>query len=108
SILTSTSAINRIALTNRGSTMKLLAIATVLAAAVWGQTERGNITGSVTDTSDARIPGATVIATYLVKTKLSQPLPRMQVITTCPTWNPVFTGWSFPPTALRRLFVTTS
>src|SRR5215467_4350341 len=47
--------------------MKLLAIATVLAAAVWGQTERGNITGSVTDTSDARIPGATVIATYLVK-----------------------------------------
>src|SRR5262249_52752826 len=53
SILTSASAINRIALTNRGSTMKLLAIATVLAAAVWGQTERGNITGSVTDTSDA-------------------------------------------------------
>ena len=43
--------------------MKQLVIATLLCAAVWAQTERGNITGSVADSSGARIPGAAVVAT---------------------------------------------
>src|SRR5256886_4889334 len=44
--------------------MKLLAIA-LLSVTAWAQTERGNITGTVTDTSDARIPGASVMVTNL-------------------------------------------
>src|SRR5262245_58259940 len=43
--------------------MKALAISLFLCSAVWAQTERGNITGSVTDTTGARMAGATVIAT---------------------------------------------
>src|SRR5258706_11741479 len=44
--------------------MKLLAIA-LLSVSAWAQTERGNITGTVTDTSEARIPGASVMVTNL-------------------------------------------
>ncbi len=43
--------------------MKQLFVATLLCAGLWAQTERGNITGSVTDSSGARIPGAVVIVT---------------------------------------------
>src|SRR4051794_21354636 len=44
--------------------MKKLAIVLTLAlSAIWGQTERGNFTGSVTDSSGAAVPAAAVTIT---------------------------------------------
>jgi hypothetical protein len=45
--------------------MKALAMSALLCAVAFAQTERGNITGAVTDTTDARIPGATVTVTNI-------------------------------------------
>jgi len=46
--------------------MKNLAASLFLfSAALWGQTERGNITGTVSDSSGAAVPGATVTITNL-------------------------------------------
>ena len=43
--------------------MKAFAMSALLCAVAFAQTERGNITGAVTDTTDARIPGATITVT---------------------------------------------
>src|SRR5258707_1549533 len=46
--------------------MKKLALLLMLAVSgVWGQTERGNITGAVTDSTGASVPAATVTITNL-------------------------------------------
>src|SRR5262245_38815811 len=45
--------------------MKFLTTLLLCAATVWAQTERGNITGSITDVTGGRVPGATVVATNL-------------------------------------------
>src|SRR5437899_5397493 len=39
---------------------KLAMLLTLVLAPVWGQTERGNFTGSVSDFTGAAVPGATV------------------------------------------------
>ena len=39
---------------------KLIVLFTLILSAVWAQTERGNITGAVTDSSGAAVPGANV------------------------------------------------
>ena len=44
---------------------KLAVILTLALCAVWGQTERGNITGAVTDSTGAAIPAATVTITHI-------------------------------------------
>jgi hypothetical protein len=51
--------------------MKRLIIATILCAGLWAQTERGNITGSITDSSGARIPAATIVITNVATNQSS-------------------------------------
>ncbi|MGH9674257.1 MAG: carboxypeptidase-like regulatory domain-containing protein, partial [Bryobacteraceae bacterium] len=51
--------------------MHKILIAMFACAGLWAQTERGNITGSVTDSSGARIPGAMVTITNVATNQSS-------------------------------------
>src|ERR1043166_588849 len=70
----------------------------LLAAAAWGQTERGNITGSVTDSSGASVPGATVTITNLATN---------QSVTVTSTSAGDYNGPNLPPGDYRVEFSAT-
>jgi hypothetical protein len=70
---------------------KLIAAALVLAGsgALFAQSDRANLTGTVTDQSGATISGATVTATH-VATNASEPLPRARWASSCSlSWSSV-------------------
>src|SRR5690349_15370419 len=79
--------------------MKNLAASLFLfSAALWGQTERGNITGTVSDSSGAAVPGATVTITNLATN---------QTVTVTSTSAGDYNGPSLPPGDYRLEFSAT-
>src|SRR5437762_7977732 len=65
---------------------------------LWGQTERGNITGAVTDSSGAAVPGATITITNLATN---------QGVTVTSTSAGDFNGPNLPPGNYRLEFSAT-
>ena len=51
--------------------MRNIVLLTLSAFAVWGQTERGNITGGVTDSTGAAVPGAVVTVTNIATNQVT-------------------------------------
>src|SRR5712691_2449803 len=79
--------------------MRKLAILLTLALfAVWAQTERGNITGAVTDSSGAAVPGAIVIITHT---------STNQSVTVTSTSAGDYNGANLPPGDYRLEFSAT-
>jgi hypothetical protein len=79
--------------------MKKLAILLTLAlSAVWAQTERGNITGAVTDSSGAAVPGAIVVITHT---------STNQSVTVTSTSAGDYNGANLPPGDYRLEFSAT-
>jgi hypothetical protein len=79
--------------------MKKIAITALwLSLAAWAQTERGNITGAVTDASGAAVPGATVTITNLATN---------QSVTVTSTGAGDFNGANLPPGNYRLEFSAT-
>src|SRR5436190_23412568 len=79
--------------------MKKLAILLMLVSSVvWGQTERGNITGAVTDSTGAAVPGAAVIITHTATN---------QSVTVTTTNAGDYNGANLPPGDYRVEFSAT-
>src|SRR5881296_2979348 len=66
--------------------------------AIWGQTERGNITGAVTDTTGAAVPGAVITITNLATN---------QSVTVTATGAGDYNGPNLPPGYYRLEFAAT-
>src|SRR5205823_12902566 len=77
---------------------KLIVLSTLVLSAVWGQTERGNITGAVTDSSGAAVPGAIVTIT---NTAINQ------TVTVTTTGAGDYNGANLPPGDYRLEFSAT-
>jgi hypothetical protein len=75
--------------------MKLAVTVFLVCLSAWGQTERGNITGSVTDATGAAVPGATVAITNLATN---------QNVTVTSTGAGDFNGANLPPGNYRIEF----
>src|SRR5262245_17996488 len=70
----------------------------IVSLAAWGQTERGNITGAVTDSTGAAVPGAAVTITNLATN---------QSVTVTTTSAGDYNGANLPPGDYRLEFAAT-
>src|SRR6266849_3596321 len=77
---------------------KVAVLLTVAFSAIWGQTERGNITGAVTDSSGAAVPGAVVTITNAATN---------QSVTVTTTSAGDYNGPNLPPGDYRLEFSAT-